>query len=80
MLPQSVVSAVLMYFRSGQITRYAPMLTSCFTPSLNPSSTAFPPITIFDPDTQISASLAVSPAGLAISSPIPRGVRLASIG
>ena len=64
MLPYSVSCWVLMYFLSGNTSRYAPMLTSCFSPSVS-TSPVFCPFTYSAvPSTQNSPSFSSMPLGL----------------
>ncbi len=68
MLPNSVSLCVLMYFLSGNTSRYAPMLTSCLSPSVS-TSPVFTPLAYSPvPSTQNSPSFSDAPCGL-VSSP-----------
>lgn len=80
MLPKSDRSCVLMYFLSGQINRYAPMFTSCFSPSDSASPVFSPPTYSAVPSTHTSASRHVSPLGLLSTAASPLAGRVSSAG
>ena len=79
-LPLSLRSWVLTYFLSGQISRYAPMDTSCFSPSVSVRSMAAPLMYSVPPSTQIRQSLAQSPLGLSSAITVLRLPRTDSVG
>ena len=61
MLPNSVSLWVLMYFLSGNTSRYAPMLTSCLSPSVSTSPVFTPLAYMALPSTQKSPSFSATP-------------------
>ena len=79
-LPRSLIFWVLTYFLSGQISRYAPMLTSCFSPSVSARSMARPLMYSVLPSTQIRLSLAARPLGLSSAAIVLRFSRTDSVG
>ena len=80
MLPYSVSFWVLMYFLSGKISRYAPMLTSCLSLSLSTSS-VFAPFTYSAvPSTQNSPSFSTMPWGFVSCRITPRRGLVSSAG
>ena len=80
MLPQSVMSAVFTYFLSGHTSRYAPMDTICFSPSVSPSSTATPSWRSLLPLTYHRCSFASSPPPASVTLTSRRGSRVDRAG
>ena len=80
MLPNSVRSWVLMYFLSGQISRYAPMLTSCLPPSVSTRPVLSPLTYSAVPSTHTGASRHTRPWGAFNTAVVPRGGLVSSAG
>ena len=79
-LPRSLRSWVLTYFLSGQISRYAPMDTNCFSLSVSVRSTEAPLMYSVPPSTQIRQSLAARPLGLSSAATALRLSRTDNVG